>query len=486
MAIDPYTPCPGGTGKKIKFCCADLISELDKIQRMLDGDQRVACLDYVHKVSQKHPGRACLLAVQSDLETSLGKEEEAAKTLAEFGEKYPDNPIGLARAASLKVSEGDIGGAIDALLHALELCKEDLPSAVYHTISTVALEALGSGHILAARALLELQVGISRGEDQQSLAALGMLHSGRGLHLLLKESRDLAAPPESAPWRFEFDVAFQRALHEQWRPAAIKFTALIPLAGNAPELWNNLAVLRGRLADDAGAAEALHKLATLDIPLDDAVEAEALATLLEKIPPEDAERELLIHYRVVDQAAIEERFAASRELDRLPFDPRSEQPPEGDAPPEPPPRAVFALLSKPLTTGEGAISADSIPEMFAVAYLYGRQTDRPEHLRLQVHETELAAAEALLARIAGDTLGPRKRIPNKWSPRAARSIERSPGARGCPRSCRNRIGCEPSTKNGAPESSSSCQSCRSSNSEIARSKNLPSCPAHGFAPWRSS
>ena len=27
MAIDTYAPCPGGTGKKIKFCCSDLVGD---------------------------------------------------------------------------------------------------------------------------------------------------------------------------------------------------------------------------------------------------------------------------------------------------------------------------------------------------------------------------------------------------------------------------------------------------------------------------
>jgi len=48
-------PLSRRTGKKIKFCCSDLVSELDKIQRMIEGDQRVACLDYITKLEGKHP-----------------------------------------------------------------------------------------------------------------------------------------------------------------------------------------------------------------------------------------------------------------------------------------------------------------------------------------------------------------------------------------------------------------------------------------------
>ena len=58
MAIDPYASCPGGTGKKIKFCCPDLLSELEKIDRMLTGNQRRACLDHLaaNRAQVSEPG----------------------------------------------------------------------------------------------------------------------------------------------------------------------------------------------------------------------------------------------------------------------------------------------------------------------------------------------------------------------------------------------------------------------------------------------
>ena len=56
MSIDRYTPCPGGTGKKIKFCCHDLLNELDGLHRMLEGEQRLACLEHVEKLRGLYPG----------------------------------------------------------------------------------------------------------------------------------------------------------------------------------------------------------------------------------------------------------------------------------------------------------------------------------------------------------------------------------------------------------------------------------------------
>ena len=64
MAIDPYAACPGGTGKKIKFCCDDLTGDLEQIDRLVEGDQVSAALEQVERLLAKTPGRACLMATQ--------------------------------------------------------------------------------------------------------------------------------------------------------------------------------------------------------------------------------------------------------------------------------------------------------------------------------------------------------------------------------------------------------------------------------------
>ena len=65
MAIDPYSPCPAGTGKKLKFCCADLISEIENIHKMLEGEQRWLVWNTLKTACRtKYPGRACLLTTK--------------------------------------------------------------------------------------------------------------------------------------------------------------------------------------------------------------------------------------------------------------------------------------------------------------------------------------------------------------------------------------------------------------------------------------
>src|SRR5688500_16350934 len=111
MTLDAYSTCPGGTGKKIKFCCSDIIPELAKIDRMLAGDQRLACLDYVEKLNQKFPDRACLLVTKASLERATGKVEAADQTLQAMMEQQGANPVALAQSASLAAQQQNLRAA---------------------------------------------------------------------------------------------------------------------------------------------------------------------------------------------------------------------------------------------------------------------------------------------------------------------------------------------------------------------------------------
>ena len=68
MPLDPYSPCPGGTGKKIKFCCSELVGDLEQIDQLTAGEQYAAALAEVGRLLKRTPGRACLLAVRPERE----------------------------------------------------------------------------------------------------------------------------------------------------------------------------------------------------------------------------------------------------------------------------------------------------------------------------------------------------------------------------------------------------------------------------------
>jgi hypothetical protein len=108
---------------------------------------------------------------------------------------------------------------------------------------------------------------------------------------------------------------------------------------------------------------------------------------------------------VNDQGQLEERLAADRRIEQLPIDPRRWREVTGDvADDEPPPRAAFMLLDRPLPPSAEA-PREQIPYVLGTAFLFGRQTDRSERVELLCERSDLAAAREILGQIAGDALG---------------------------------------------------------------------------------
>ncbi len=81
MAVDPYAPCPCGSGKKVKFCCSDLVGDIEKIHRMIEGDQPRAALRHAEQTLAKHPRRASVLDLKATLELALGETDAARATI---------------------------------------------------------------------------------------------------------------------------------------------------------------------------------------------------------------------------------------------------------------------------------------------------------------------------------------------------------------------------------------------------------------------
>ena len=151
MPFDPYSACPGGTGKKIKFCCSDLVGELEKVERMIEGEQFVSCRDHVTKLDEKYPGRPCLLSWKLLLDQMTGDREAATRTLAAFILQNPENPIALAETSLVRVQEGDVRTGIGFLQSAIEASGEQMSERVYAAIGAMGELLLMMQQVLPAR-----------------------------------------------------------------------------------------------------------------------------------------------------------------------------------------------------------------------------------------------------------------------------------------------------------------------------------------------
>ena len=403
MSLDPYSLCPCGSGKKLKFCCSDLTHEMEKIQKMLDGEQHVACLDHIHSLETKYPERASLWGLQAMLEMQSGKTDEARTTLDKFLAKYPDNPVALAeRAMLLAVTEGG-RAAVGPLQDALSAINKSLPGRVFEAIGAVGHALLAQGELFAARAHFLLCANIGGVDDTRAMQFLMRFNSDPHVPLMFKEPPSMAAAPQGVAWQSACNEALTKATRGCWRDAVNRIEEAIQSAGEVPELWRNLALLRGWLADTAGAVEALRKWVSFDIPLDHAVEVEALAQLLQRglDTDEDQVETICLSFPIVDVEKADTVLAADARSERSVEDPATLVA-ESDVPP----KTSFHLLDRPLPATGVDIARADIPQVSGRLFLFGKETDRDARLDLvTARDEKFDATVKILRDVLGDVLG---------------------------------------------------------------------------------
>ncbi len=404
MAIDAYSLCPGGTGKKIKFCCNDFLPELQKIDRMLAGEQPLACLQHIERLQAAEPGhdRACLLATKCELLRVTGQMEAARETTARFIAKYPDNQIALAESAML-VAEENPREAVDLLQKALRAANGQLSGRVYQAMGLIAGLLLQQGYPLPARGLLQLQCDVAD-KDPRPQELLAALCQAVDVPLLLREDFPLLAAPDDAPWKDRFHQAMEPANIGDWRTAADRLAVLAKELPNEPAVWCNLAILRGWLAEQNGCSEALRKYAKLRASeeggQEDAIEAEAMAMFLSDDPLGDRLDMLKLVWTVKDAERLNESLLSSPRCYVMPFDPSRFA--DGE---NPPPKGAYLLLDRPMPSTAENLSIETISSVLGQALLFGRQTDRLARLEVTgVSADELPMVKQLIQEVAGDTV----------------------------------------------------------------------------------
>ena len=208
MALDPYQLCPCGSGKKIKFCCSkDIVSELEKVIRAVQGEQRVAALDHIKKLIHDKGNRLALLALRADIELALEQLEKADETIDEFLGLSPDNPVALSLSAIHACHMRDMETAIEDLQQALEHLGDVVPPSTYSAIGMVGQSLLINGDVLAARGHLLMQAGMAGDNDEAPIRLLMRINMMPEIPVLLKQDYGYAECPADVEWREAFVAA---------------------------------------------------------------------------------------------------------------------------------------------------------------------------------------------------------------------------------------------------------------------------------------
>lgn len=415
MDLDPYQPCPGGLDKKIKFCCKDLVRELDEVSRKLEANQPEAARVMVDQLQAKHGDRECLSAIGCSLSLRLDDLDTAEVKLLKFRETAPQNPIGLALAAMIvagkqpTVSDSDeidpvalqqhSREAMDLLQQALAACGPQVPVQVYEAIGIIAHRVLAEGQTLAARELFTLQA-VMAGENANEPLSRIMEIGNSAASALLKQDLVLAAPP-SGPGKDEYVAAIESAQRGAWSAAAEQIAPLTEKYPDEPVYVQGLARLQLRMAHNEAAIPLLRRFTTMSgVDAEDAVEAEALAQLLDPDTYKTTTDILEATFPLSDA----ELMLAALQSDRRAIPMRADfsQMSTGDAPP---PKAGFWLLDRPLPESVDDLTADQLPDSLCEILLYGKETDRDARLQVIIARgDDYDQSRKILKEIGGDQL----------------------------------------------------------------------------------
>ncbi len=397
--------CPAGTGKKMKFCCPDLVGDWEKILRLLEAQQYHACLELIDQVGRRSPDRACLWAIKIETLYQSEKVSEAEQTVEEFLQKHPENPAALMEKAYLLARREQPEEAYRWLLQGMNNLSISYPICTSRSLFSVAAVLLAQGHYVPALALLRFgaQLPGPMQEDLQDSARA--LDANRNIPLVLRESfgwrsRLLAHSPAAA----SFSQIRQQVNQGHWLEATQQLQQLIQTYPEVPGLWWHLALLRSWILDTPAAIEALRKYAHLDVPREEAILAEAVALALSEDPLEDQIATYKLIYIPEDESHLQGALALCKQVVPVKADmPTLPQEADGDGPP----RICYLLLNRPLSGPEEAGAEPLVFGVLGLAALYGRQTDREARLVIyDVSEHSRGQVEALLQQFVGQGLRP--------------------------------------------------------------------------------
>ena len=103
MSQDPYSPCVCGSGKKLKFCCQDILSEMIRVEKLVEN-QPDAAEKLLRQLLTKHSDKEVVVTRLSGILVNKGEYQEARTLLVDFLKAQPDEPralLALARSLAL-------------------------------------------------------------------------------------------------------------------------------------------------------------------------------------------------------------------------------------------------------------------------------------------------------------------------------------------------------------------------------------------------
>lgn len=409
MTIDHYSPCPCGSGKKLKFCkCVENTHDYEKLLKLIEGGQELAAIDRINQLLAKTPNAAWLLAIKGELTLSMQEFDSFRETADRFLRLKPDNPTALVmKSVATAISQEPIESSARYLLQGLSEARDGLPSITLTAISILISSLEASGKLSLVGYWAEVLESLTR--DQGPSDDSPLVNSS--LNLLAKAPPKIIDEKGGKDWKERLAEVLALTRSFRFEQAEKKLHAILRDFPNQPGPLSHL--LRAQMVqlDQSAAFQTAQKLAAHpDVKENDRAYYMALALEI------DPKRELLKPETLVKYCGIESVDLATQTLATLDY--VDAMPVQGSdearnyfamlVEDEVPAKQIFHVFDRPVSSPEGEETKREIASSVGTVVLFGKQTDKPARALFFGHAipSSKAAVDALLTALQlGDDAG---------------------------------------------------------------------------------
>lgn len=401
MSYDPYADCPCGSGKKIKFCCQEVIPGMQKVARLREN-QPSRALQILDELEDKHPDNLWVAASHSRLLMEVGDYQSAKRRTESFlnheGNDARNPELNAIHALASFVCDG-FESSKRSVHRAFQLSARREPSLLTRLAGAIAMVMLEAESFMAARAHAALAVKLSPEDRRQHFVMqLAQIEGSSRIPYPLRSVHRLVPYTAAVEDQPDFDRAMRLSSLGCWHPAAILLKRIADKHPDAAELWHNLGLCHAWDGNEPVAAEAFHKAAELYADHEAAVECETLAQLLDLELTEDVNEIAIRSFKAQSVSRLLTQLDGEEQFERLTIEVSLDD--DG-------PVAQYRLLERPFPRDRKPeeLTPDDIPEFIADIFVFDQTDDGPAQVQLSGVEGEgFDQAQKALLDAVGDLL----------------------------------------------------------------------------------
>ncbi|MGE4002080.1 MAG: tetratricopeptide repeat protein [Planctomycetaceae bacterium] len=318
MDRDPYQLCPCGSGNKLKFCCADVAAEMEKLERLLANNQPRMALQGLEKLYETHSESQWVRTVLASTLINEGRADEAKKVLAGLLKQHPQQPFANVLYALAAFNADGYPDCKRAVHRAFKHSTSAFPELVGTLTSALADHFESVEAVMAARQYRVLSLRLAHEDARRELFEdLVELDSNTAVPYPLRSVRHPEDLNDLGGDQPSLRMASRYSAVGCWEEAADVLEKLTDAQPSNTALWYNIGLYRAWDADHPRAAAAFRRASQASDDFDRAVECEVLAQLLERSDPERGRRMQLRRFDLSSVSQILTRLDEAERVARL-------------------------------------------------------------------------------------------------------------------------------------------------------------------------